>query len=123
MDYSALTGMATQGVAFFSNGQQYDIIISGGGVKVVHGVEVDVPEVRGKVTGVIRSVSSRDINGETIIAGDMRGIFDNSQEISKGMRIIYANETYNVVDPRPIRPTGTTVIAYRPILRRIAVGG
>lgn len=122
MDYDYIRQMTESGIEFFSdNDGNFTIITSGGGVKIVNGKEVQVPEVRGTVRGLIREVKDRDINGETILAGDKRGIFNADVEIKKGMRIIVDDEHYNVVNARPVRPTGTTV-AYRPILRRIASG-
>lgn len=123
MNYDEIRKRATAGIQFFSdeNGD-FEIIISGGGVKIVNGKEVTVQEVRGIVRGFVRDVNDRDINGESILAGDKRGCFDYSQEVKKGMRIIVDDEWYTVVNARPIKPTGT-VIAYRPILRRIAVSG
>lgn len=123
MNYSEIQAMASAGIDFFSDGDgEFVIIISGGGVKIVNGKEVTVQEQRGMVKGLVRDVQDREINGESILVGDKRGIFNAAQEITKGMRIIVDDEYYTVTNARPIKPTGT-VVAYRPILRRIAVSG
>ncbi|QYU38166.1 hypothetical protein [Enterobacter phage Phc] len=121
MNYRQIQKMATAGIKNFSDDNGwFDIIISGGGKKVVGGKEVITPEERGVVKGAIRDVNDRDVNGESILAGDKRGLFTCDQEIKQGMRIIIDGELYTVVNARAIKPTGT-VIAYRPILRRVAV--
>lgn len=123
MDYNQVRNAALDGINMMSDHNGiYAILLSGGGVKMVHGKEVKVEPVWGVVKGLVRDINDRDINGDTILAGDKRGIFTHQVEIKKDMRIIVDEETYVVVNPRPIRPTGT-VIAYRPILRRVAVYG
>lgn len=123
MDYNQVRNMAADGINLMSDSDGiYEIIVSGGGVQVIEGEEVHVEPVSAIVKGLVRDVNSRDVDGETILAGDKRGIFSYHQEIKKDMRIIVDGETYVVVNPRPIKPTGT-VIAYRPILRRVAVYG
>lgn len=123
MDYNQIRNAALDGINMMSDHEGiYQILLSGGGVKMVHGKEVKEDPVWGIVKGLVRDINDRDINGDTILAGDKRGIFTHQVEIKKDMRIIVDNETYVVVNPRPIRPTGT-VIAYRPILRRVAVYG
>lgn len=123
MKYGNIQARAMAGIQFFSDDQgEYELIVSGGGVKIVNGKEVTTQEVRATIKGLVREIQDRDINGETILAGDKRGIFTHEVEIKKGMRIIVDGEHYTVVNARPVKPTGT-VIAYRPVLRRIAVGG
>lgn len=123
MNYDEIRAMASSGIDYFSDGDgEFVLIISAGGIKIVNGKEVKTPEVRGVAKGLVRDVNDRDINGESILAGDKRGIFNADQPISKGMRIIVDDEHYVVVNARAIKPTGT-VVAYRPIIRRIAVNG
>ena len=125
MDYSKIRDMALAGIAFFSDedGEKaYKLIISGGGVKIgSDGKEVKVDEQSAMLTGLVRAVSINSINGESIKVGDMRGIFGPEVPIDFGMRIVVDGKMYTVIDPRPIKPTGT-VVAYRPILRRVAGG-
>ena len=95
MNYTNIAQMAKSGIAFFSdhNGV-FKLITSGGGVEIVGGVEVEKPEQSTTIKGLIRAPKIREVDGER----------------------------YVVVEARPIRPTGITV-AYRPILRRVAVHG
>ncbi|AUV57181.1 head closure Hc1 [Enterobacter phage Ec_L1] len=121
MNYKHIQKMATAGINRFSDDNGwFDIIISGGGKKVIGGKEVVIPEERSVIKGAVRDVNDRDVNGDSIRAGDKRGFFTCDQEIKQGMRIIIDGEAYTVVNARPIKPTGT-VVAYRPILRRVAV--
>ncbi|WP_279025573.1 hypothetical protein [Gibbsiella quercinecans] len=123
MNYASIQRMATKGIDFFSDGDGvFEIILSGGGVVFEGGREVVKSEQRGQVKGAVREVKDRDINGDTILAGDKRGFFTHDVAIEKGMIIIVDGEHYTVVSARPIKPTGT-VVAYRPILRRVAVYG
>lgn len=128
MDYNAIKSMANAGIAFFADqdgGSEFDVIISGGGIKIdpKTGDEIEVAEERGKVFGVIRDVRDRDVDGESILADDKRGIFqDPGFEIKKGMIVIVDGVHYSVVVNRRIKP-GSTIVAYRPILRQVAVNG
>lgn len=123
MDYASIRAMASQGVAFFSDGDgenDFKIIINGGGVTIgPDGSEIHNPPQEAYLSGLVRDVNIRDVNGDSIKAGDKRGIFNADVPIDFGMVIYVDDEAYTVVNPRPIKPTGT-VVAYRPILRRIA---
>lgn len=123
MDYDQIRAMAAHGISFFSDAdgeKAYKIITSGGGVVIGDdGLEVAVPEQTAYLSGLVRDINIRDINGDSIKAGDKRGIFNADIPIDFGMVIYVDGEAYTVVNPRPIKPTGT-VVAYRPILRRIA---
>lgn len=125
VNYDEVQRLTDQGINAFSGNNQngFDIIISGGSVEIVGGEEVDVPEVTGKVYGAIRAISYSQIDGESIILGDRRGFFSNVTPIENGMIIILNDEHWRVVDSRPINPTQSHVIAYRPILRKVAVHG
>lgn len=123
MNYASVARMAKSGLAFFSdkNGV-FKLITSGGGVEIVGGVEVEKPEQSTTIKGLIRAPKVREVDGETIRVTDKLGVFDADIEIKNGNQIEVDGERYVVVEARPIRPTGITV-AYRPILRRVAVHG
>ena len=53
---------------------------------------------------------------------DKLGVFNANVEIKNGYMVEIDGERYVVTESRPIRQTSTT-IAYRPILRRVAVHG
>lgn len=108
-----------------------NLLSDGGGVfeattqptfAIVNGLEVSTPGSSYSVKGVIREFKARDIDGDIIKFGDRRGIFTADSVVSEGDRIYLDNEAYTVIDPRPVKPTGT-VIAYRPVLRRAATYG
>lgn len=125
MNYAALQKLAKDGIGFFADpmlGGGECTLIRGGGVTMVNGVEVVQPEEVLTIQGVIRDIQARDVNGDTIRADDKRGIFTFEEYINKGNWIVVDGVKYEVVDPRPIKPSGT-VVAYRPILRRVALYG
>lgn len=123
MNYAKIQRMATKGINFFSDDNGvFDLIVSGGGAELVNGEIVQKPEVVKKIKGAVREIKDRDINGDTILAGDKRGFFTHEVEISQGMIVVVDGEHYRVVNARPVKPT-STVVAYRPILRRVAVIG
>lgn len=123
MDYNNIARMASAGIAFFSdkNGE-FKLITQGGGVEIVGGVEVEKPEVSTMIKGLVRAPRTREVDGETIRVTDKLGVFNNQVEIKNGHQIEIDGERYVIVEARPIRPTGLTV-AYRPIMRRVAVHG
>ena len=123
MKYANIARMAKSGIAFFSDSNGvFKLITSGGGVEIVGGVEVEKPEQSTTIKGLIRAPKIREVDGETIRVTDKLGVFDADIEIKNGNQIEVDGERYVVVEARPIRPTGITV-AYRPILRRVAVHG
>lgn len=121
MNYNEILYHATAGINFFSDDSGEFTLFIPGGIRIVNGTEVRHPDVTATLKGVVRDFSARDIDGEMIVAGDKRGIFTADVPIEKGNRVIVDGEHYTVTDPRAIKPTGT-VIAYRPVLRRVAVG-
>ena len=123
MNYANIARMAKSEIAFFSdrNGV-FKLITSGGGVEIVGGVEVEKPEQSTTIKGLVRAPKIREVDGETIRVTDKLGVFDADIEIKNGNQIEVNGERYVVVEARPISPTGITV-AYRPILRRVAVHG
>lgn len=122
MDYNEIQSLIGEGIAFMSDGDGFFDVKRGGGVKIENGKEVSTPVERFRVYGLCREVAFRDIDGDTIRAGDKRGIFNVEHDIMTGDVITIDGEAFRVVNPRPVRPTGTTV-AYRPILRRVATVG
>lgn len=123
MNYAEINRLASAGIAFFSDSNGvFKLITSGGGVEIVGGVEVEKPEQSTTIKGIIRAPKVREVDGETIRVTDKLGVFDADVEIKNGNQIEVDGERYVVVEARPIRPTGLTV-AYRPILRRVAVHG
>ncbi|QHJ82309.1 MAG: hypothetical protein [Bacteriophage sp.] len=124
MDYKAIKARADAGIRFFSDSDgesAYRLIISGGGKYIdENGDQQTLPPQEAFLTGLVRDVSIRDVNGDSIRSGDKRGIFGGDQLIDVGMIIYVDGIQYRVTDPRPVKPTGT-VVAYRPILRRVAI--
>ena len=124
MRYSEIQKLASEGIMSFTElpigGAA--ILITGGGVEFAGGEEVQMDEVRTPIRGVIRDIQARDFNGDTIRAGDRRGIFTHDVPIERGNWIESDGVRYEVKDARPIKPAGT-VVAYRPILRRVAAYG
>ena len=123
INYNEIARMAEAGIRFFRGGSgEYQCTTNFSGAQIVNGEEIYEPKQVVTVKGFVRNPTFREIDGESIIAGDKLGCFDNSQKIEKGYQILIDGETYMVSDPRPIRQTNVTV-CYRPILRRIATYG
>ncbi|QBZ71370.1 hypothetical protein [Escherichia phage Jahat_MG145] len=123
MNYNEIARLATAGINFFSDGAgEFKCITQQGSVDIVGGEEVEKPEVSVMIKGLIRSPRTREVDGETIRVTDKLGVFTNSVEIKNGYHIDVDGERYIVVEARPVRQTNITV-AYRPILRRVAVHG
>lgn len=123
MNYNEIARLATAGINFFSDGAgEFKCITQQGSVDIVGGEEVEKPEVSVMIKGLIRSPRTREVDGETIRVTDKLGVFTNSIEIKNGYHIDVDGERYIVVEARPVRQTNITV-AYRPILRRVAVHG
>lgn len=123
MNYANIARMATAGIAFFSDGDgEFKLVVRPGSVDIVGGVEVERPEETTTIKGLVRSPRTREVDGETIRVTDKLGVFNNEVEIRNGQQIEIDGERYVIVEARPIRQTSTTV-AYRPIMRRVAVHG
>ncbi|WWD11003.1 head closure Hc1 [Escherichia phage Phagiculus] len=122
MDHRLLQQQIKTGINLLSDGDGVFEATTAPSVQIVAGREVLSPGRSYTVKGVIREFKARDIDGDIIIFGDRRGIFTADSVISEGDRIYVDQEAYTVVDPRPVKPTGT-VIAYRPVLRRAATYG
>lgn len=123
MNYAEIKRLASAGIAFFSDGDgEFKCIIQAGGVDIVGGVEVEKPEITTTIKGLVRSPRVREVDGETIRVTDKLGIFNGDVEILNGYMVEIDGERHVVTEARPIRQTSTTV-AYRPILRRVAVHG
>lgn len=123
MNYAEIKRLASAGIAFFSDGDgEFKCIIQAGGVDIVGGVEVEKPEIATTIKGLVRSPRVREVDGETIRVTDKLGVFNGDVEILNGYMVEIDGERYVVTEARPIRQTSTTV-AYRPILRRVAVHG
>lgn len=123
MNYNEIARLATAGINFFSDGAgEFNCITQQGSADIVGGEEVEKPEISVMIKGLIRSPRTREVDGETIRVTDKLGVFTNAVEIKNGYHIDVDGERYIVVEARPVRQTNITV-AYRPILRRVAVHG
>ena len=123
MNYNEIARLATAGINFFSDGAgEFKCITQQGSVDIVGGEEVEKPEISVMIKGLIRSPRTREVDVETIRVTDKLGVFTNSVEIKNGYHIDVDGDRYIVVEARPVRQTNITV-AYRPILRRVAVHG
>lgn len=123
MNYEQIRSMASAGINFFSDGTgEFDCITQPGSVEIVGGIEVEKHEIKVKIKGLVRAPRTREVDGETIRVTDKLGVFNADVELKNGYQIDIDGERYVMVETRPIRPTSITV-AYRPIMRRIAVHG
>lgn len=124
INYAEVQRLTDQGIEAYSDGGSFEMIVSGAGVEIGDdGSEIKVPEVRATIYGGVRAISYRYIDGESIKAGDKRAFFSNATPIENGMIIIIEGKHWRVVDNRPVNPSQTHVIAYRPILRKVGASG
>lgn len=124
LNYDEIEALTNHGINEFSGGAKFEMITSGGGVEIVNGEEITKPEIKAFITGAVRAVSYLYIDGSSVLAGDKRGFFTNDVPIENGMIVILKGEHWRVVDNRPVEPKQDGhVIAYRPILRRVAAYG
>lgn len=123
MNYQEIASLANEGIEFFSdeNGS-FNCITQAGSVRMVGGVEVEQPEVTAMLRGFVRNPRDIEVNGDTIRANDKLGCFTNAVPLMAGFKVDIDGERYEIINPRPVRQTATTV-AYRPVMRRIAVNG
>lgn len=125
MNYKSIAKKAAAGIKFFSDpsagGSNRKMFIPSE-IEYIDGYEVLKPESEFDVTGIVRQAKVKDIDGESIMKGDYLGVFNADVEIKSGYFIVIDGQRFAVSDPRPIRPSGVTV-AYRPILRMVAING
>lgn len=123
MNYDQIRSMASAGINFFSDGTgEFDCITQQGSVEIVGGIEVEKPEIKVKIKGLVRSPRLREVDGEHIRVTDKLGVFTADVELKNGYQVDVDGERYTIVETRPIRPTSITV-SYRPIMRRISIHG
>lgn len=123
MNYENIRSMASDGIDFFSDGTgEFDCVTQPGSVEIVGGVEAEKPEIKVKIKGFVRAPRAREVDGEAIRVTDKLGVFNADVELKNGYHIYIDGERYVMVETRPIRSTSVTV-AYRPIMRRVAVHG
>lgn len=87
-----------------------------------NGFEIPPMEQVIPISGATRRPNAREIDGETIRASDILGIFNNDHEINEGDYIEIDGIRHVVVDARPVQAS-LEPVAYRPVLRRVSVGG
>lgn len=123
MNYGQIEAITRSGINFFSDSAGVYTMSTGAGyVEVIDGVEVEIPAQEFQIKGLIRDINSRDVDGEFIQFGDKRGIFTAEIPMKQGYQITVDGEVYTIVNPRPVKPTGT-VVGYRPVLRKVAMYG
>lgn len=123
MNYAQIERMARKGVSFFAdkNRPMKLIKVSGPGYDS-EGFEIDQTETSVDISGATRNPSAREVDGDTIRASDLIGIFNNDHAMEAGDFIEINGERYVITDPRPVQAS-LVPAAYRPILRRISVNG
>lgn len=123
INYNEIAKMAESGIRFFRGGTgEFKCETNFSGTRIVDGIEFNEGKEEITIRGFVRSPKIREVDGESILATDKLGVFDASVKIENGYKVIIDDQKYKVVESRPIRQTGVTV-AYRPILRRIAIHG
>lgn len=97
------------------NGITYPLT-RGGGVINENGLEVEVPEEKMDVKGLVIAYKLSEIDGSLIQSGDVRLIVTPEKEIRIGDHIAVDGISYRVQEPNPIKPADV-LLAYKPQLR------
>lgn len=122
MDFEQVKAMARSGLEFFSDPSNEYFLVIPGGITFQDGREIISPEERVQIFGTTRKPTFREVDGANILANDILGIFQNDTAISNGDFVEINGERFIVAGNRGVQPTKTP-IAYRPILRRVAING
>ncbi|AKJ73999.1 ribonucleoside-triphosphate reductase [Salmonella phage 36] len=89
MNYEQIRSMASAGINFFSDVTgEFDCITQPGSVEIVGGVEVEKPEIKVKIKGLVRAPRTREVDGETIRVTDKLGVFNADVELKTDIRLI-----------------------------------
>lgn len=123
MNYSQIERMSRKGVAFFTDqSRPMNLIKQGEYGYDESGFEIPPMEQVIPISGATRRPKAREIDGETILASDILGIFNNDHEINQGDFIEIDGIRFVVTDSRQVQAS-LEPVAYRPVLRRVSVGG
>lgn len=123
MDYSQIESMARGGIAFFADPNRPMSLIKQGEYGFdENGFEIQPMEQIIPISGATRRPKAKEVDGDTIRASDILGIFNNDHEIDQGDFIEIDGVRFVVVDARPVQ-SSLVPVAYRPVLRRVAVNG
>ena len=123
MDYSQIEGMARGGIAFFADSsREMKLIKIGESGFDSNGYEIPAKETAYAILGATRRPKAKEVDGDTIRASDILGIFNNDYEIAQGDFVEIDGVRYVVTDARPVQ-SSLVPVAYRPVLRRVAVNG
>ncbi|MCC8375785.1 hypothetical protein CKY10_22405 [Photorhabdus sp. HUG-39] len=97
-------------------GMEFDLLRKGK-IKVVNGIEYYDPNSSFKATGVKTDYRADEIDGQLILAGDIRIVFTGETEIKVGDVVTVDNDKYRVISNNPSKPA-ETLICYRAQLRK-----
>ncbi|PRD13978.1 hypothetical protein [Pantoea coffeiphila] len=113
INYQRMRDTATRLLA--ENGSQYDVVRKGS-ISMSGGKEVHEPDHTFTATGVRIDYDPKEIDGEFILAGDVRIIFTAEPALRVGDLVMVDGKQYRIFRPNPIKP-GAVVISYRTQLR------
>lgn len=97
------------------NGMKYDVTRKGS-ITVVAGKEVHQPDEDFIAVGVRSDYEPDEIDGKTILAGDVRIVFTADAELMIGDLTEVDGKQYRIVKPNPVKP-GPIVLCYKAQLR------
>lgn len=113
INYQRMQATATR--LLTENGLQYDVMRKGA-ISMLGGKEVHQPDHAFTATGVRVDYNPKEIDGEFILAGDVRIVFTAKPELLVGDLVNVDGKQYRIFRPNPIKP-GAMVISYRAQLR------
>ena len=74
------------------------------------GIEHSESTTQFSSVGVITEYKPYEIDGTTILAGDVKVIFDGSVEIKTGDLVTVSEKTYRIISPNPVSPAGAVIV-------------
>lgn len=111
-NYIRLRDNATKAIR--RNGMEYQLVR--GGVELVKGREVVIPDNRHFVSGLKSDYKPEEINGSLVMTGDVRLILTAEFDIKVGDRMTVDGVDYRIFQTNPIKPADI-VLFYKPQLR------
>lgn len=113
IDYRRMRNTATRLVG--GAGRDYPVTRKGE-VKMIRGVEVAGDDSSFVATGVRVEYNAHEIDGQRVLAGDIRIVFTADAPLQVGDMVQVDGVAYRVVAPNPVQPADE-VICYRAQLR------
>lgn len=115
INYKRMRQTATRMIK--QNGKVFRMLRGKDKVEFIGGVEKLRPSEKFDVIGIVTQYKPHEVNGTSILAGDIKLVATADVEIRVDDVVIVDEKEYRVVEPNPVKPANE-VISYQPQLRR-----